>query len=189
MCQKLASTAGTSDYIPQIPWDVITFPCPDFGNYSLYIMSSLIRKLASFHDVSGSRWITFPSCYSSWRRITWAPFANIVSWWRHEMKTFFALLVLCSGNSPVTGEFSSQRPVTRSFDDFFDLPLNIQLSKQSWGGWFETPSCSLWRYCNVFDIGEGISNFPFGSLRYVATHPWPKFISGIVIPVLKLGHD
>ena len=30
---------------------------------------------------------------------------------------------LC-GNSPVPGEFPAQRPVTRSFDVFFDLRLN-----------------------------------------------------------------
>ena len=34
------------------------------------------------------------------------------------METFFALLAFCVGNSPVTGEFLSQRPVTRSFDVF-----------------------------------------------------------------------
>ena len=44
----------------------------------------------------------------------------------------------------------SQRPVTRSFDVFFDLRLNKELSKQSRVQWFETPSCSLWRHCNVF---------------------------------------
>ena len=38
------------------------------------------------------------------------------------METFSALLALCEGNSPVTGEFPSQRPVSRSFDIFFDLP-------------------------------------------------------------------
>ena len=37
------------------------------------------------------------------------------------MEVFSALLALCAGNSPVTGEFPSQRPVTRSFDVFFDL--------------------------------------------------------------------
>ena len=47
-----------------------------------------------------------------------------------------------------TGELPSQRPVTRSFD-VFDLHLHKRLSKQSWGWWFETPSCSLWRHCNV----------------------------------------
>ena len=60
-----------------------------------------------------------------------------------------ALLALCAGNSPVTGEFPSQSPVTQSFDDFFDLRLNKQLRKQSWGWWFETLSCSWWRHCNV----------------------------------------
>ena len=52
------------------------------------------------------------------------------SWWRHQMKPFSASLALCAGNSPVTGEFPAQRPVTRSFDVFFDLHLNKRLSKQ-----------------------------------------------------------
>ena len=46
------------------------------------------------------------------------------------------------------GEFPTQRPVTRSFDVFFDLRLNKRLSKQPWGWWFETISWSLWRLCN-----------------------------------------
>ena len=37
-------------------------------------------------------------------------------------------LVLCAGNSPVTGEFPTQRPVTRSFDVFFDMRVNKQLA-------------------------------------------------------------
>ena len=69
-------------------------------------------------------------------------------WWRHEMETFSALLALCAGNSRATGEFPSQRPVTRSFDVFFDLPVNKRLSNQSWCWWFETPSRSFWRHCN-----------------------------------------
>ena len=47
------------------------------------------------------------------------------------METFSTLLALCAGNSPVTGEFPSQRPVKWSFDVFFDLCLNKQISKQS----------------------------------------------------------
>ena len=43
------------------------------------------------------------------------------SWWRHQMETFSALLAICVGNSAVPGEFPAQRPVTRSFDVFFDL--------------------------------------------------------------------
>ena len=69
-------------------------------------------------------------------------------WWRHQMETFSALLAICAGNSPVPGEFPAQRPVTRSFDVSFDLRVNIRLSKQSWGWWFETLSCPLWRHCN-----------------------------------------
>ena len=46
------------------------------------------------------------------------------------------------------GEFPTQRPVTRSFDIYFDLRLNKRLSKQSWGWWFETLSRSLWRHRN-----------------------------------------
>ena len=40
------------------------------------------------------------------------------------METFSTSLALCEGNSPVTGEFPSQRPVTQSFDVFFDLRMN-----------------------------------------------------------------
>ena len=54
-----------------------------------------------------------------------------------------------AGNSPVTGEFPWHRPVTRSFDVFFDLRLNKRLSKQSRRRWFETPLRSFWRHCNV----------------------------------------
>ena len=49
------------------------------------------------------------------------------------MKIFSALLAICAGNSPVTGEFPAQRPVTRSFDvfiDLHDLRPNERLSKQ-----------------------------------------------------------
>ena len=76
-----------------------------------------------------------------------------LTWWRHQMETFSAILAICAGNSPVPGEFPAQRPVTRSFDVFFDLRLNKRLSKKSWGLWFETPSRPLWRHSE-----EQISN-------------------------------
>ena len=69
-------------------------------------------------------------------------------WWRNQVETCWAILALCAGNSSVTGEFPTQRPVTRRFDVFFDLRLNKQLSKQSLGWWFETSSRPLWRHCN-----------------------------------------
>ena len=46
------------------------------------------------------------------------------------METFSALLALCAGNSPVTGEILAQRPVTWNFDVFFYLRPNKLLNKQ-----------------------------------------------------------
>ena len=70
------------------------------------------------------------------------------TWWRHQMETFSVLLAIWAGNSPVPGELNAQRPVTRSFDVFFDLRLNKWLTEQSWGWWFEMLSRPLWRHCN-----------------------------------------
>ena len=39
------------------------------------------------------------------------------------METFYALQAICAGNSPLTGEFPAQRPVTRNFDVLFYLRL------------------------------------------------------------------
>ena len=39
------------------------------------------------------------------------------------------------GNSPITRELPPQKPVTQSFDVFFDIRLNKRLSKQSRGWW------------------------------------------------------
>ena len=84
----------------------------------------------------------------------WEPFARFLRciiytspWWRHLMETFSELLANCAGNSPVTGEFPTQRPVTRSFDVFFDPRLNKRLNKQS----LSRPS---WRHCNAFVNGK-----------------------------------
>ena len=46
------------------------------------------------------------------------------------------------------GEFPTERPVTRSFDVFFDLRPNKRLSKQWRGWWFETLSRPFWRHRN-----------------------------------------
>ena len=71
-----------------------------------------------------------------------------VPWWRHQMEK---KLPLCEGNPPVTSRFPSQKPVTRSFEVFFDLHLNKRLRKQSRRRWFETPLRPLWRHCNDQD--------------------------------------
>ena len=90
------------------------------------------------------------------------------TWWRHQMEILSALLSLCTGNSLVTGEFPTQRPVTRSFDVSLICALNKRLREQSWGWWFEMPSRSLWRRCNVsvyqldvLPFSDVLNMFPF----------------------------
>ena len=56
--------------------------------YGIYVSRNIIDKI-HVHDIS---WII-----------------------ARLMEIFFALLAFCAGNSPVTGEFPVQRPVTRSF--------------------------------------------------------------------------
>ena len=75
------------------------------------------------------------------------------TWRSHDMMTssngnIFRVTGPSCGEFTGTGEFPTQRPVSRSFDVFFDLRLNKRLSKQPWGWWFETQSCSLWRHRN-----------------------------------------
>ena len=93
-------------------------------------------------------------------------------WWRHQIEAFSALLVFCAVNSPVTGEFPAQRPVTRGFDVFFDLHLNQQLSKQWRRRWFESPSRSLRRHCNakIHIVAGGIVAAP--------SHKWRRYCHG-----------
>ena len=105
-------------------------------------------------------------------RVHWAE--EFVSW--HGCTgSFFRQVMMTSSNGNIfrvtgplcgeftgPGEFPTQRPVTRSFDVFCDLRPNTRLSKQPWGWWFETPSWSLWRHCNVH------SN-PFDTLIVLAT--------------------
>ena len=104
-------------------------------------------KFCGLHSVWDHSWKTL-YCHI-WLSLPNIKVGVIILWWRHQMETVSALLALCAGNSPVTGEFPSKRPVTRSFDVFFDLRLNKRLSKQSRRRWFETPSRSLWRHCKV----------------------------------------
>ena len=94
--------------------------------------------------------------------------------------TFSALLALCAGNLPVTGEFPSQRPVTRNPDIFFDLRLNKQLNKPPRRWWFETLSRSLLRHCNCAHISlpsadgyKVVTYLPRTDLK-VETSPCPK---------------
>ena len=71
----------------------------------------------------------------------------------HQVKFWNRMMTSSNGNifrvtGHLCGEFPRQRPVARNFDVFFHLRLNKQLSKQSWGWWFETLARPQWRHCN-----------------------------------------
>ena len=73
-------------------------------------------------------------------------------------KSFYGKIMMVSSNGNifcingpsllVISGFLSQRPVTQSFDVFFDLRLNKWLSKQSRCQWFEMPLHSLQCHCS-----------------------------------------
>ena len=94
-----------------------------------------ITELVKFYK----SWADLPLCVWLYFRCQGC---QATPWWRNHREWFSASLAFCEGNPPVTGAFPLQRPVTRSFDVFFDL----RLSKQSIRQWFETPSRSLWRH-------------------------------------------
>ena len=77
--------------------------------------------------------------------------------------TWFYMMTSSNGNifrvtGPLCGEFTGHRwiPHTKASNAglwcFLDLRLNKQLSKQSRGWWYETPSRPLWRHCNELPI-------------------------------------
>ena len=65
---------------------------------------------------------------------------------------------------PLCGEFPSQRPVTRSFNVFFDMCLSKRSSNQSWGWWSETPSHFI-----MTSLQWYIRSLPMSALKHSQT--------------------
>ena len=134
-------------------WQAFEWLTPIAWAVAIVIDIPLFPSFYCFH----THLVTFSTCLMP----------SDVYWWGFVMMTsssgniYSALLTICAGNSPVIGEFPAQRPMTRSFDGFFDLRLNIRLRKQSLGLWFETPSRPLWRHRNVLGT-SGIHNIIVG---------------------------
>ena len=155
------SIAGSLHFKPQIchisqitfiSFESVYRPC------GTLIYLSILCDCRNFGGMNCSRGIPLGhsltnSCW--WVEELWAGnfhlFTNLSKCYIHDdvikWKKKSALLALFDENPPVTGGFPSQRPLTRSFDVFFDLCLNKQVNKQSRRRWFETPSRSLWRHC------------------------------------------
>ena len=102
------------------------------------------------------------------------------------METFSALLALFVGNLPATGEFPSQRPVTRSFDVFCDLRLNKRFSKQPRAGGLRCIAPSL-HITSELSIGTSTNNGKTSTGRLPAFdipsgtgswwHPWYRTLN------------
>ena len=87
------------------------------------------------------------------------------------------------------GEFPTQRPVTRSFDVFFDLRRNEWLSKQPWGWWFETPSLSLSRQCNALRTDSHVNrNVLFVFHDAITPHQLMSGILNLDLKCMLLNH-
>ena len=85
-------------------------------------------------NLENSRWIHL-ACN------TWLLIADLISTWymmTSSNRNIFRVTGHLCGEFTGPGEIPAQRPVTRSFDVFFDLHLNKRFSKQSSAWWFET---------------------------------------------------
>ena len=103
------------------------------------LFKSLLRltpQVTSLFHITGLSW---------WESTGSFPHKGPVTWWRHQMETFSALLAICAGNSPVPDEFPTQRPVTQSFDVFF---ICVWIN-----GWVNNPEAGdLRRYHTHYDV-------------------------------------
>ena len=99
-------------YLPAVVWSHIPDCTPN------PVLPTWIRHLYG-------GWAQVPACRHQLNVLkkgyTWWRHQMNISWWRHQMEIFFTLLAFCAGKSPVPGEFPAQRPVTRSFEVFFDI--------------------------------------------------------------------
>ena len=122
---RSSATTCTVEYA-RLKW-VFVFHGEDF-NYLCHLNVERWYNIKLIHSFLLSRMNSNGSGYS----VAWFSQRCVMilvfsfSWWRHQMDTLSALLALCVGNSPVTGEFPAHRLVTRSLGAFFE-----RLSKQS----------------------------------------------------------
>ena len=134
-CTAFGSEPGSGARPPAAPmmWSLLQ-PCPDpRGTWPPVAPMAMFNsiKLSPGLSQTPAVWMNGP-----WQRARPAPGHRLLNWWRimwhiirvtaikHRVlhdETFSALLAICTGNSPVAGKFTAQRPVTRSFGVFFDM--------------------------------------------------------------------
>ena len=118
-------------HISVTKWCIVRYP-----SYTLWDLWD--GSIATECKEPGSFWISM---------CTYSKLVSAFLWWdEHAFMMTSSNRNIFQSTGSLCGEIPSQRPLTRSFGVFFDLRLNIRLSKQSWGWWFETP---LWRHCKT----------------------------------------
>ena len=94
------------------PGSITVPPSPSPSSYLYFTVPNLLVWCFPSHVPEMRRYLPRIFCLCNYIR----------SWWRHQMETFSALLVICAGNSLVSGELPAQRPPTQGFDfSFFVL--------------------------------------------------------------------
>ena len=149
MCNKDRITFGKfllSEASAMLEWPKLKFGAPVGATWYGFTGPQWVKQWFNFLFLASNQYIFFldqnyficNSCFlrnslMQWSSYVIAHLAYICSlfntrwngsWWHHQMEPFSALLALCVGNSQVTGKSPPQRPVTRSFDVFFDVRLN-----------------------------------------------------------------
>ena len=130
-------------YLVRGPWSFLYFSVATTHSILVIIRHSVIALKLLHGLMKGCAWVSETS-FQLKRNMLCKHF---------QCRFLDHLMTSSNGNilrvtGPLWGEFPSQRPVTWSFEIFFDLRLNKRLSKPSRDWCFETPSRSLWRHCN-----------------------------------------
>ena len=102
-----------SDYFVKIHIDAIIYTCP---NVIVWLFVNIDSQLTgTWRHIAG----TYIS-YDNFRQTSTHPQCSEgLGMMMSSNGNIFPVLALCAGNSPVTGDFLKQRPVTCSFDGFF----------------------------------------------------------------------
>ena len=124
------------------------------------------------------------SLHISWRSTHLLHLYFLFSWWRHQMETCSWSLAFVREihrwlrgihRSPVNSPYTDQWRGALVFSSIFDLRLNKRFSKQSRRRWFETPSRSLWRHCNMMPNRDPVIRaavWSFGIQRVTLVQFW-----------------
>ena len=105
------------------------------------------------------------------------------------METFSTLLAICAGNSLVSSEFPAQRPMTRSFNIFFDLRLNNDWVNNGEAGDLR-PHRS---HYDVTVMHSYLSSLPWwhwpGFYHYLWSKPGTHFTKNVSIQIRRKFHS